>query len=174
MDKCLGLAEQRQQSSIVFSAIGTGNLGFPKPLVVCTMLDSAFKFSSKRGSKHVKEVVFVLHPKDTQTIQVMYDVISVFFRSIWNSTICIFLTLVTIIMSYFHLCNNICHPQQVFTDEFSKRFLGQSASVSASNPTQPQSTGAQILLIFFTLLHFFLPKPFMQSLPGLNVILVDE
>lgn len=70
MDKCLGLAEQRQQSSIVFSAIGTGNLGFPKPLVVCTMLDSAFKFSSKRGSKHVKEVVFVLHPKDTQTIQV--------------------------------------------------------------------------------------------------------
>uniref|UniRef100_A0A8C1XM30 Poly [ADP-ribose] polymerase n=1 Tax=Cyprinus carpio TaxID=7962 RepID=A0A8C1XM30_CYPCA len=100
MDKCLGLAEQRQQSSIVFSAIGTGNLGFPKPLVVCTMLDSAFKFSSKRSSKHVKEVAFVLHPKDTQTIQ-------------------------------------------VFTDEFSKRFLGQSASASASAsiPTQPQSTG---------------------------------
>ncbi|KAK2905058.1 hypothetical protein Q8A67_006857 [Cirrhinus molitorella] len=96
MDKCLDLAEQHQQSSIVFSAIGTGNLGFPKQMVVCTMLDSAFKFSSKRGSKHVKEVVFVLHPKDTQTIQ-------------------------------------------VFTDEFSKRFLGQPAS--ASNPTQPQSTG---------------------------------
>ncbi|XP_067299868.1 poly(ADP-ribose) polymerase family member 14-related sequence 1 isoform X2 [Pseudorasbora parva] len=96
MDKCLGQAEQRQQSSIVFSAIGTGNLGFPKPLVVCTMLDSAFKFSSKRSSKHVKEVVFALHPKDTQTIQ-------------------------------------------VFTDEFSKRFLGQSAP--ASSPTQPQSTG---------------------------------
>uniref|UniRef100_A0A673IG12 Poly [ADP-ribose] polymerase 14-like n=1 Tax=Sinocyclocheilus rhinocerous TaxID=307959 RepID=A0A673IG12_9TELE len=68
MDKCLGL--QQQQSSIVFSAIGTGNLGFPKPLVVCTMLDSAFKFSSKRSSKHMQEVVFVLHPKDTQTIQV--------------------------------------------------------------------------------------------------------
>ncbi|XP_026127707.1 poly [ADP-ribose] polymerase 14-like isoform X1 [Carassius auratus] len=96
MDKCLDLAEQRQQSSIVFSAIGTGNLGFPKPLVVCTMLDSAFKFSSNRSSKHVKEVAFVLHPKDTQTIQ-------------------------------------------VFTDEFSKRFLGQSAS--ANNPTQPQATG---------------------------------
>ncbi|XP_043104773.1 poly(ADP-ribose) polymerase family member 14-related sequence 1 [Puntigrus tetrazona] len=96
VDKCLNQAEQHQQSSIVFSAIGTGNLGFPKPLVVCTMLDSAFNFSSKRGSKHVKEVVFVLHPKDTQTIQ-------------------------------------------AFTDEFSKRFLGQSAP--ASNPTQPQSTG---------------------------------
>jgi len=70
VDKCLGLAEQRQQSSIVFSAIGTGNLGFPKPLVVSTMLDSAFTFSSKRSSKHLKEVVFALHPKDTQTIQV--------------------------------------------------------------------------------------------------------
>ncbi len=70
MDKCLGLAEERQQSSIVFSAIGTGNLAFPKQLVVCTMLDSAFKFSSKIVSKHVKEVAFVLHPKDTQTIQV--------------------------------------------------------------------------------------------------------
>ncbi|XP_058642232.1 poly(ADP-ribose) polymerase family member 14-related sequence 1 isoform X2 [Onychostoma macrolepis] len=96
IDKCLCLAEQHQQSSIVFSAIGTGNLGFPKPLVACTILDSALKFSSKRGLKHVKEVAFALHPKDTQTIQ-------------------------------------------VFTDEFSKRFLGQSAS--ASNPTQPQSTG---------------------------------
>uniref|UniRef100_A0A673KLM8 Poly [ADP-ribose] polymerase n=1 Tax=Sinocyclocheilus rhinocerous TaxID=307959 RepID=A0A673KLM8_9TELE len=91
MDKCLSLAEQRQQSSILFSAIGTGNLGFPKPLVVCTMLDSAFKFSSKRSSKHVKDVVFVLHPKDTQTIQ-------------------------------------------VFTDEFTKRFLGQS-STGAQNVT---------------------------------------
>uniref|UniRef100_A0A672RD52 Si:ch211-219a4.3 n=1 Tax=Sinocyclocheilus grahami TaxID=75366 RepID=A0A672RD52_SINGR len=104
VDKCLGLAEQRQQSSILFSAIGTGILRFPKPLVVCNMLDSAFKFSSKRSSKHVKEVVFVLHPKDAKTIQ-------------------------------------------VFTDEFSKRFLGQSASTSASNPTQPQSTGAQTILL---------------------------
>uniref|UniRef100_A0A8C2G332 Poly [ADP-ribose] polymerase n=1 Tax=Cyprinus carpio TaxID=7962 RepID=A0A8C2G332_CYPCA len=91
MDKCLSLAEQRQQGSILFSAIGTGNLAFPKPLVVCTMLDSTLKFSSKRSSKHVKEVVFVLHPKDTQTIQ-------------------------------------------VFTDEFSKRFLGQS-STGAQNFT---------------------------------------
>lgn len=70
MDTCLSKAEQHQQSSIVFSAIGTGNLGFPKPLVVSTMLDSVFKFSTKRSSKHIQEVVFALHPKDTQTIQV--------------------------------------------------------------------------------------------------------
>lgn len=70
IDECLNQAEQRQQKSIVFSAIGTGNLGFPKPLVICSMLDSALKFSSKRSTKSVQEVAFALHPKDTQTIQV--------------------------------------------------------------------------------------------------------
>ncbi len=94
----------------------------------------------------------------------MMYVISVFFRSIWNSTFCIFLTLGTIIMSYFDLCNIICHPQQVFTDEFSKRFLGQSASASASIPTQPQSTGAQYIYIYF-LPFYTCSDPFMQSLP---------
>ncbi|TRZ02744.1 hypothetical protein DNTS_005427 [Danionella cerebrum] len=69
MDKCLSKAEQRKQSSIVFSAIGTGNLGFPKPVVACLMLDSIFQFSSKRSSKCVQEVVFALNPKDAQTIQ---------------------------------------------------------------------------------------------------------
>lgn len=105
----------------------------------------------------------------------MYDVISVFFRSIWNSTFCIFLTLVTIIMSYFHLCNNICHSQQVFTDEFSKRFLGQSASASASNPTQPQSTGAQNLF-FLPFYTFSYPNHLWNhcQLTGLKFILVDE
>ncbi|XP_051998367.1 LOW QUALITY PROTEIN: protein mono-ADP-ribosyltransferase PARP14-like [Xyrauchen texanus] len=73
IDKCLNEAEQRQQSSIVFSAIGTGNLGFPKALVVCTMLDLVLKFSNKRSSKHLQEVVFALHPKDTATFQVFTD-----------------------------------------------------------------------------------------------------
>ncbi|XP_051564334.1 poly(ADP-ribose) polymerase family member 14-related sequence 1 isoform X2 [Myxocyprinus asiaticus] len=73
IDKCLNEAEKREQSSIVFSAIGTGNLGFPKALVVCTMLDLVLKFSNKRSSKHLQEVVFALHPKDTATIQVFTD-----------------------------------------------------------------------------------------------------
>ena len=70
MDKCLGEAEQQQQRSIVFPAIGTGNLGFPKTLVASLMLDLVLKFSKKRSSKHVQEVVFAVHPTDTQTIQV--------------------------------------------------------------------------------------------------------
>ncbi|XP_036417757.1 poly(ADP-ribose) polymerase family member 14-related sequence 1 isoform X2 [Colossoma macropomum] len=73
VDKCLGEAEQQQQKSIVFPAIGTGNLGFPKTLVASLMLDSVLKFSKKRSSKHVQEVVFALNPIDTQTIQAFTD-----------------------------------------------------------------------------------------------------
>ncbi|XP_073710890.1 protein mono-ADP-ribosyltransferase PARP14-like [Misgurnus anguillicaudatus] len=73
IDECLNQAEQRQQKSIVFSAIGTGNLGFPKDVVIGSMLDLALKFSSKRGTRNVQEVAFALHPKDAQTIQVFTD-----------------------------------------------------------------------------------------------------
>ncbi|XP_053352525.1 poly(ADP-ribose) polymerase family member 14-related sequence 1 isoform X2 [Clarias gariepinus] len=69
MDECLRQAEQQKQGSIVFPAIGTGNLGFPKPLVATTMLDSVLKFSKTRTSSHVQEVMFALHPSDHLTIQ---------------------------------------------------------------------------------------------------------
>ncbi|KAG9271270.1 poly ADP-ribose polymerase 14 [Astyanax mexicanus] len=69
MDNCLAQAEQQQQKSIVFPAIGTGNLGFPKTLVASLMLDSVLKFSKNRNSSHVQEVMFALYPQDTQTIQ---------------------------------------------------------------------------------------------------------
>lgn len=70
MDHCLAEAEKQQQKSIVFPAIGTGNLGFPKTLVASLILDAVLKFSKNSNSTHVKEVVFALHPTDTQTIQV--------------------------------------------------------------------------------------------------------
>ncbi|XP_073711243.1 poly(ADP-ribose) polymerase family member 14-related sequence 1 isoform X2 [Misgurnus anguillicaudatus] len=73
IDECLNQAEQRQQKSIIFSAIGTGNLGFPKDVVIGSMLDLALKFSSKRSTRNVQVVAFALHPKDAQTIQVFTD-----------------------------------------------------------------------------------------------------
>ncbi|KAI4875643.1 hypothetical protein NFI96_025981 [Prochilodus magdalenae] len=73
VDKSLAEAEQRQQGSIVFPAIGTGQLGFPKSLVASLMLDSVLKFSKTRSSQHVQKVVFALHPTDTQTIQAFTD-----------------------------------------------------------------------------------------------------
>ncbi|KAK2850420.1 hypothetical protein Q7C36_009203 [Tachysurus vachellii] len=73
MDGCLDLAEQQKQGSIVFPAIGTGNLGFPKALVATIMLDSVLKFSKNRASHHVQEVMIALHPSDHSTIQAFTD-----------------------------------------------------------------------------------------------------
>ncbi|CAB1341297.1 unnamed protein product [Coregonus sp. 'balchen'] len=66
-------AEQQGLISMTFPAIGTGNLGFPKDLVASLMLDEVLKFSSKKNPKHLKEVVFILHPGDAPTIQAFTD-----------------------------------------------------------------------------------------------------
>ncbi|KAK3568803.1 hypothetical protein QTP86_017403 [Hemibagrus guttatus] len=73
MDGCLDLAEKKKQASIVFPAIGTGNLGFPKMLVATIMLDSLLKFSKNTASRHVQEVMIALHPNDHSTIQAFTD-----------------------------------------------------------------------------------------------------
>ncbi|XP_041119390.1 protein mono-ADP-ribosyltransferase PARP14-like isoform X2 [Polyodon spathula] len=64
--ECLQEAEKLQQTSITFPAIGTGNLGFPKPLVASVMMEQVLKFSSKQNPKHLQEVVFLVHSSDTQ------------------------------------------------------------------------------------------------------------
>ncbi|KAK1165787.1 protein mono-ADP-ribosyltransferase PARP14-like [Acipenser oxyrinchus oxyrinchus] len=67
--ECLQEAEKLHQTSITFPAIGTGNLGFPKPLVASVMMEQVLKFSSKWNPKHLQEVVFLVHPSDTQAVQ---------------------------------------------------------------------------------------------------------
>ncbi|XP_056145432.1 poly(ADP-ribose) polymerase family member 14-related sequence 1 [Lampris incognitus] len=73
MKDCLVQAEDNKLSSITFPAIGTGNLGFPKGLVVSLMLDEILNFSSSKQPKHLKKVVLILHPRDAPTIQVFTD-----------------------------------------------------------------------------------------------------
>lgn len=70
MADCLAQAEQQRQRSLTLPAIGTGNLGFPRDVVAKLMLDAVLKFSQKRGTNNVQEVVFILHPSDTSTAQV--------------------------------------------------------------------------------------------------------
>lgn len=70
--ECLTTTEQSSWNSITIPAIGTGNLGFPKPLVAKLMFDEAFKFSQKQNAKSLKEVHFVLHPSDTSSIKVLW------------------------------------------------------------------------------------------------------
>ncbi|RXM33975.1 Poly [ADP-ribose] polymerase 14 [Acipenser ruthenus] len=71
--ECLEEAEKMQQNSLAFPAIGTGNLGFPKPVVASVMMEQVLKFSSKWNPKHLQEVVFLVHPSDTQTLQAFTD-----------------------------------------------------------------------------------------------------
>ncbi|XP_067405693.1 protein mono-ADP-ribosyltransferase PARP14-like [Emydura macquarii macquarii] len=71
--ECLQTTEQLSLKSITFPAIGTGNLGFPKPVVAKLMFDQVFKFSSKKNMKSLQEVHFLLHPNDTDNIQAFSD-----------------------------------------------------------------------------------------------------
>ncbi|CAJ1078796.1 protein mono-ADP-ribosyltransferase PARP14-like isoform X4 [Xyrichtys novacula] len=71
--ECLGKAEDNSHTSISLPAIGTGNLGFPKDHVASSLLKEISEFSSKKKPKHLKKVVIVLYPGDSQTIQVFTD-----------------------------------------------------------------------------------------------------
>ncbi|NXD82845.1 PAR14 polymerase, partial [Halcyon senegalensis] len=72
--RCLEIAEELSLKSITFPAIGTGNLGFPKSVVAKLLFDKVFEFSSRKGLCSLKEVYFLLHPKDITNIQVSYHV----------------------------------------------------------------------------------------------------
>uniref|UniRef100_UPI00398F072A poly(ADP-ribose) polymerase family member 14-related sequence 1 isoform X2 n=1 Tax=Pristiophorus japonicus TaxID=55135 RepID=UPI00398F072A len=71
IEDCLNHTEALQLVSIAFPAIGTGNLCFPKNLVATMMFEEVLKFSSKRDTKYLKNVHFVVHPEDSSTVQAM-------------------------------------------------------------------------------------------------------
>ncbi|EGV96420.1 protein mono-ADP-ribosyltransferase PARP14 [Cricetulus griseus] len=69
---CLKMAEEQSLQSIGFPAIGTGNLGFPKPEFAKLIISEVLKFSS-RNLKTLQEVQFLLHPKDQDNIKAFSD-----------------------------------------------------------------------------------------------------
>ncbi|XP_037381338.1 protein mono-ADP-ribosyltransferase PARP14-like [Talpa occidentalis] len=71
--KCLEMAESRSLKSIAFPAIGTGNLGFPKPVFAKLIISEVFKFSSNNQATTLQEVHFLLHPTDLGNIQAFSD-----------------------------------------------------------------------------------------------------
>ncbi|XP_004675495.1 PREDICTED: poly [ADP-ribose] polymerase 14-like [Condylura cristata] len=70
---CLEITESLSVKSIAFPAIGTGNLGFPKPVFARLIMSEVFKFSSKNQATSLQEVQFLLHPEDHETIQAFSD-----------------------------------------------------------------------------------------------------
>ncbi|XP_035129920.2 protein mono-ADP-ribosyltransferase PARP14 isoform X4 [Callithrix jacchus] len=71
--ECLEITESLSLKSIAFPAIGTGNLGFPKPVFAELIISEVFKFSSKNQLKTLQEVHFLLHPSDQENIQAFSD-----------------------------------------------------------------------------------------------------
>uniref|UniRef100_A0A8C3BK02 Poly [ADP-ribose] polymerase n=1 Tax=Cairina moschata TaxID=8855 RepID=A0A8C3BK02_CAIMO len=71
--ECLQTAEELCLKSITFPAIGTGNLGFPRSVVAKLLFDKVFEFSSRNKVNSLKEVHFLLHPKDKENIQEFSD-----------------------------------------------------------------------------------------------------
>ncbi|KAG1971163.1 protein mono-ADP-ribosyltransferase PARP14-like [Pimephales promelas] len=62
---CLKKAETQKMASVVFPAIGTGNLGFPKDLVARIMLTEFQDFNAT----NLREVTVIVHPSDKESIQ---------------------------------------------------------------------------------------------------------
>ncbi|XP_051005825.1 protein mono-ADP-ribosyltransferase PARP14-like [Acomys russatus] len=70
---CLKTTQALSLQSIAFPAIGTGNLGFPKPEFAKLIISEVLKFSSRNQLKTLQEVQFLLHPKDHENIQAFSD-----------------------------------------------------------------------------------------------------
>ncbi|XP_056103818.1 protein mono-ADP-ribosyltransferase PARP14 isoform X2 [Rhinichthys klamathensis goyatoka] len=62
---CLKNADTWRMASVVFPAIGTGNLGFPKDLVARIMLTEFQEFNCT----NLREATVIVHPSDKESIQ---------------------------------------------------------------------------------------------------------
>ncbi|XP_043106139.1 protein mono-ADP-ribosyltransferase PARP14-like isoform X4 [Puntigrus tetrazona] len=62
---CLKKAETWRMDSVVFPAIGTGNLGFPKDLVAKIMLTEVQEFRPT----NLKSVTVIVHPSDRESVE---------------------------------------------------------------------------------------------------------
>ncbi|XP_040214244.1 protein mono-ADP-ribosyltransferase PARP14-like [Rana temporaria] len=69
LSDCLSAAEAKQYGSITIPAIGTGMLGFPRNIVAASMYEEILEFSSRNQLQYLKQVDFMLHPSDPETIK---------------------------------------------------------------------------------------------------------
>ncbi|CAB1338149.1 unnamed protein product [Coregonus sp. 'balchen'] len=72
ISKCLGMAQNKQLSSISFPAIGTGMLGFNKQEVAQIMMDTAGKFAQQNNGMNM-DIYYVIYPADTETYRAFED-----------------------------------------------------------------------------------------------------
>lgn len=68
--KCMAEASKQHYTSIVFPVLGTGNLGYPAPIVAETMLGAIDQFQGRTPSTTLKDVRIVVYPTDKKNLQV--------------------------------------------------------------------------------------------------------
>lgn len=67
---CLEEASNRGYETIAFPIIGSGNLAYPIDLIRSEMFGSVERFKQGRETTSLKEVRFVVYPKDTEVYEV--------------------------------------------------------------------------------------------------------
>lgn len=72
LKSCLLESGRQNLSSIAFPAMGTDNLGYPRDMVAEVMCNSVLNFSKENPNTSLKQVLFVVYEKDTQTFQVFF------------------------------------------------------------------------------------------------------
>uniref|UniRef100_A0A4W5MCW6 Macro domain-containing protein n=1 Tax=Hucho hucho TaxID=62062 RepID=A0A4W5MCW6_9TELE len=72
VSKCLGMAQNRQLSSISFPVIGTGVLGFSKLEVAKIMMDTAVTFSQHKNVMNM-DIYYVIYPSDNEAYKAFED-----------------------------------------------------------------------------------------------------
>ena len=70
MTKCLETANGSSYSSIVFPAMGTGQLGYPRDQVASMMYQTVFDYERKSPGTQITEVKFVCYGGDKETVMV--------------------------------------------------------------------------------------------------------
>ncbi|XP_053406900.1 protein mono-ADP-ribosyltransferase PARP14-like isoform X2 [Mercenaria mercenaria] len=68
VNKSLKLASEKKMNSIVFCAMGTGQLNYPKDLVAFLMYQTVIEFDQSYPETTLKDVRFVLYHKDVATV----------------------------------------------------------------------------------------------------------
>ena len=80
MNSSLSMATADGLKSIAFPSIGTGNLQFPRALVAQTMFDEVKAFSRASPQTSITTVLFVIHERDVETLNVSAAIVAYFLR----------------------------------------------------------------------------------------------
>lgn len=67
ISSCLQIAHKSKYRSVVFPAIGTGNLNFPRAITACIFFDELVDFSKKYPKTPIQSVRIVVFGKDEST-----------------------------------------------------------------------------------------------------------